>query len=124
MVIVIDRWAASRTARSVLEQVSQRRLSQRVPALRGMTEVSLGTDQVTVALEQDCEVVMCVRIAKLCAGTVGSFRSGVVPKDIGVEVPERNHALGFAQVHATQVHETAFLDSPRGDQQVAEVCAS
>jgi hypothetical protein len=75
------------TARSVLEQVSQRRLGQPVPALRGLTEVSLGTDQVTVALEQDREVVMCVRIAKLCAGAVGSFRSGVVPEDMDVEVP-------------------------------------
>jgi len=48
--------------------------------------VSLGTDQVTVALKQDREVVMCVRIAELCAGAVGGFRSGVVAEDIGVEV--------------------------------------
>ncbi|GIM97657.1 hypothetical protein [Paractinoplanes toevensis] len=74
MAIVLDRWAVKQ------DRVLSPRAGLATPLrpacrrLRGLMEMSFGTGQVTVALEQVREVVMCVRIAELGAGAVGSFR--------------------------------------------------
>ncbi|GIF22352.1 hypothetical protein Ate02nite_50820 [Paractinoplanes tereljensis] len=47
-----------------------------------MAEVSLGAGQVAVALEQDPEVVMGVRVADLCAGAQGRVEA-LVPSPAG-----------------------------------------